>query len=175
MVEIQILPSGQSSTPSFGQTHDIFNGLTTLANSHNEIEKRVMRVELICEKTDTLVLAYKDLHSKRIVFLVTTTVAFLVFSIVCMFLTGIPWGSYDWILKLVLGVSSVGLVIEALWFPNKIKEIDRSVTDGRKTVDRLRTEVDELKAKIEKISTQQAGPQTNSTKKSSGARGKTGG
>ncbi|RJP85616.1 MAG: hypothetical protein C4518_16095 [Desulfobacteraceae bacterium] len=141
------------STPAttFGPSHEIFNAINSLQKEINELHKKYESVSVLAQTSEVLCMAYKDLHTKRIIFLLMPLPVMLLAVSVILWACNYNFEEFGSIIKTALFGSAVALIIEAFWFPNKIKEMDRQIGSCLKNNGNIENNIKEIESKIDGI------------------------
>lgn len=152
MSGLKINPVDQSSTQQpFGPTHELFNGLNTQGSKIADIENRLRGIEHANIAVDSLCKAYKDLHSYRIISLISIPICLSVVYLFVLLYLNVTLGQVEWLLKWLFGSTVVGLVFEAFWLPNKIKDMNQRISDQNNMHESLVKDISSIKLSIDLI------------------------
>jgi hypothetical protein len=151
MSGLKINPVNQSSTQPFGPTHELFNGLNAQGSQIADIEKRLRGIEQANIAVDSLCKSYKDLHSYRIISLISIPICLSVVYLVVLLYLNVTLGQVEWLLKILFGSTVFGLVFEAFWLPNKIKEMNKRISDQNNSHESLVKDISSIKLSIESL------------------------
>jgi uncharacterized protein YoxC len=165
----------QSSSLTYGPTHEIFKAITDHGYCLTDLKQKIDDLESIGEQTKVLCNAYQSLHCKRIIVLLSFIPIFVLAVVITAAMNGLSVNQIANSLKFIVLSSSIGLLIEAIWFPSKIKIIDREIErTGNKissvesNLATMKTNYDKLCQKVDSIYKSVSANNSNASRRNNG-------
>ncbi|ACU88867.1 hypothetical protein [Desulfomicrobium baculatum] len=152
MTQIKAVDSSSlADVPTYGQTHELFLGLSIQATNIQQIKQRLDECEKIYNVTQKLCDAYSDLHNKRIVYLFSTVPLILIITLLIIIFSPFPIEEYKAYLNISLFVSIAIFFIQLYYVPNKIKMLSDDIKRNKDDISSSLSKMNDMTKSITEL------------------------